>query len=400
MTDWTTPADIVAQVERLWQKGAILRGLLQDESAVSVRLRFRKPSSEDLANRFDEVRAWIRSVEPQSKAGRGFGYELAWREVAHRQIGKNRLPVGAEVSSLRDAARLIGREADLDAFASLIDETRSREPTLLPWVGRHPLLALERHRAWGRALSVLSWLKANPNSKLYLRQIDIPDVDTKFIESQRDLLTQLTRALGVDVTTGTTLETAWGLRVKPRMVRFRILDPRLQVADLSDITLPIEDFARSVIGAKHVFVVENEVNGLAFPETAGSIVVFGLGYGAEILGLVEWMRNTSIHYWGDIDTHGFAILDRVRAVFPDVRSFLMDRETLLSHRASWALETSPSERSLTRLTPLEEALFADLSNNTYGVGIRLEQERIRFGHVARAVQHCVLADTGVAAAAL
>lgn len=393
MSDWTTPADIVAQVERLWQKGAILRGLLQDEPAVSVRLRFRKPSSEDMVNRFDEVRAWIRSVEPQSKTARGFGYELAWREVSHRQIGKNRLPVGAEVSSLRDAAKLIGKEADLDAFATLIEETRSREPTLLSWLSRHPLLALERHRAWGRALSVLSWLKANPNSKLYLRQIDIPDVDTKFIESQRDLLTQLTRVLGRDVAPGTTLEAAWGLRIKPRTVRFRVLDPRLLVAGFSDITVPIEDFARSNIGAKHVFVVENEVNGLAFPETAESVVVFGLGYGAEILGLVDWMRSTSIHYWGDIDTHGFAILDRVRSVFPHAKSFLMDRETLLAHRASWAHEVAPSERSLTRLTPLEAALFTDLANNTYGEGVRLEQERIRFGHVARAVERCVSPGT-------
>src|ERR1022692_4377837 len=36
-------------------------------------------------------------------------------------------------------------------------------------------------------------------------------------------------------------------------------------------------------------------------------------------------------YWGDIDTYGFHILDRLRVLFPDVQSLLMDRDTLLEH---------------------------------------------------------------------
>ena len=33
---------------------------------------------------------------------------------------------------------------------------------------------------------------------------------------------------------------------------------------------------------------------------------------------------------GDIDTHGFAILDTLRARFDHVESFLMDRDTLMA----------------------------------------------------------------------
>ena len=36
-------------------------------------------------------------------------------------------------------------------------------------------------------------------------------------------------------------------------------------------------------------------------------------------------------YWGDLDTHGFAILNRLRECFPHARSMLMDRATLLAH---------------------------------------------------------------------
>jgi hypothetical protein len=38
----------------------------------------------------------------------------------------------------------------------------------------------------------------------------------------------------------------------------------------------------------------------------------------------------------DIDTHGFAILSQARSVFPELKSLLMDRETLLANRPLWA----------------------------------------------------------------
>ena len=81
-------------------------------------------------------------------------------------------------------------------------------------------------------------------------------------------------------------------------------------------------------------------------------------------------------YWGDIDTHGFAILDRLRAWLPQTRSVMMDRETLLAHRDRWVSEERPASSSLTRLTRAEQDLFADLVTDALGERIRLEQERV------------------------
>ncbi|MCU1337334.1 MAG: conserved hypothetical cytosolic protein, partial [Bryobacterales bacterium] len=53
--------------------------------------------------------------------------------------------------------------------------------------------------------------------------------------------------------------------------------------------------------------------------------------GLERLSEVRWLRQPALHYWGDIDTYGFHILDRLRSTFPNAWSFLMDRETLLEH---------------------------------------------------------------------
>ena len=116
-----------------------------------------------------------------------------------------------------------------------------------------------------------------------------------------------------------------------------------------------------------------------------TLVVFGLGYGVELLSGAECLRGRAVHYWGDIDTHGFVMLDRLRAIFPAVQSLLMDRETLLAHRSLWVQETTPHVGPLPRLTDGERALFEDLQRDRIGDRIRLEQERISFGHLEQAM---------------
>jgi hypothetical protein len=116
------------------------------------------------------------------------------------------------------------------------------------------------------------------------------------------------------------------------------------------------------------------------PSVYGSI-----GYALDRLAGASWMKDRTIHYWGDINTHGFAMLDRLRAYFPHVRSLLMDRQTLLAHRILWVHEQKPHGGSLVRLDSDEQALFEDLASNRLGAGIRLEQERIPFGWVQRAL---------------
>lgn len=58
-------------------------------------------------------------------------------------------------------------------------------------------------------------------------------------------------------------------------------------------------------------------------------------YGWDALARSHWLKDCSIHYWGDIDTHGFGILDQLRGYFGHVDSFLMDRATLDAHAAVW-----------------------------------------------------------------
>jgi hypothetical protein len=116
-----------------------------------------------------------------------------------------------------------------------------------------------------------------------------------------------------------------------------------------------------------------------------SMVIFGAGYGFEVLKKATWMQSRTLYYWGDIDTHGFAILDQLRTNFPTAVSFLMDQETLLVHQLHWGQETQPEHRDLSRLTSSELELYDDLRQNRLARQLRLEQERIGFEWVARAL---------------
>ncbi|MDF1613807.1 Wadjet anti-phage system protein JetD domain-containing protein [Desulfurivibrio dismutans] len=147
------------------------------------------------------------------------------------------------------------------------------------------------------------------------------------------------------------------------------------------LALRLDVFTDLKLPVRRVFITENEINFLAFPRLAASLVIFGAGYGFEEWSRISWLQKQEIHYWGDIDTHGFAILNQLRRIFPQARSLLMDRETLLAHRRQWSTEPKPQKRDLPRLQPAEAALYDDLRHDRLGPSVRLEQERIAYSRL-------------------
>jgi hypothetical protein len=389
---WTTADDLAAEILRDWNAGRLLRAIVTGEPFCPKALRFRGPTSRELSERFPEVQPWIRALEAGSKAARGHGYELVWSEVNHRVLGRNRVPAGAIVPSEGDALALVRRAGEAARFRALHAETTARFPALAPWLLEQPLRALELADDWDRVLAALDWFRAHPRPGVYLRQIDAAGVHTKFIEERKaffaELLDRVLPPDAVDAAAGTgasAFEARYGLRTKPALVRLRILDRRHLVAGLADLSIPAADLAALRPAVTRVFVTENEINGLAFPDAPDSLVIFGLGFGLGRLAQVPWLGDVAVHYWGDIDTHGFAILDRLRAALPRARSFLMDRATLVAHRPVWGQERD-NERHLTPLERLDQdeaALYDDLVTNRLADRLRLEQERVSFDWLRR-----------------
>jgi hypothetical protein len=382
---WTTPTDLRAQVQRLWERGDLLRTTVSDAVPWPLRLTLKAPSAADLSDRFEAVRDWVRTVADTAHV------RIDWRDWNHRVQGSQRLPAAVWVDSVQEALAFIGKARQAQRFNMLWQQTAAAQPALLAWISRRPLQALDLADRWASLLAVVAWLQGHPRPGVYLRQVDAPGVDSKFIEAHRGVLTELLDCAlppeVVDTRASGTAQFArrFGFLDKPVRIRFRLLDSALPslpgCAGPPDITLDAASFAVLALPVERVFITENETNFLAFPEVARAIVVFGAGYGWEALARAGWLHRCRLHYWGDIDTHGFAILDQLRGYFPHVASVLMDRETLLFHRSHWGEEPEPARHDLSRLTTGEAGVYDDLRFDRYQPRLRLEQERIGYGWV-------------------
>lgn len=379
--NWSTAGDLRRQVERLWERGVILQDVWEETSVFPRRLVLKTPSSDDLAHQFPAVRDWCQALlkMPQVR------FEL--REVRHRVTGTNQLPAEAWVDTADAAARCVGKLRELETFRRIVALVRGRAPALLAWLHKRPLQALEHEHHWSRFLDLVDWMQQHPRPGCYLRQVDIPGIDSKFIEQQRGVLLELLDlALPPERVDGNAVGVSgfcrrFGFLDKPARIRLRVLDPELDPLGLSscpDLTLTVQDMDRLRTHPKRVYITENEVNFLAFPKVPQSWILFGAGYGFEHWAVVTWLRDVEVFYWGDIDTHGFAVLHELRGVLPQTQSFLMDRATLLHNRPFWTTETKPCKHDLTRLTAEEQLLYNELRDQIHGTHIRLEQERVPF----------------------
>jgi len=379
---WTTPAALKAQIQKFWDRGLLLASLVGGESLFPRRLTLKGPDSRELSERFPEVRDWI----AQLSAAAG-PYRIEWRSVNHRVLGTNEIPAAIWINTLADALGLLGKRRAADQFAVLVELTRDKQPALIPWLRRRPLRALELTEDWPRLLEIIAWVSAHPRPAIYLRQVDLPGVHSKLIEGHRGVLTELLdlvlpeNALDAEHTGIGGFCRRYGFLDKPPRVRFRVLDPTIRLLPAAcdqDITLTQQAFASLVLPVSKVFITENEINFLAFPDVPDAIVIFGAGYGFDNLAAAPWLNEKEMYYWGDIDTHGFAILNQLREFFPHAVSFLMDRQTILAHRSLWGVEAQPETGILRRLNSEESALYDQLRQNHFGNRIRLEQERVGF----------------------
>jgi hypothetical protein len=382
---WTRVDDVKDDFARRWRRGDLLRTAVSGGSGVPSRIVLKGPSASELSAHFADARTW-------SDEWRSFPLgRVEWADRRDRILGTQRFPAALYFDDPEVIVDWLGHRSDVTRFRVLAELAGHRRQSAFDWLLRRPFQALGLAAAWERLLDVADWIEANPRSGLYARQVDISGVHSKFIETHSAVLREWLGA-----TVNGTIEAGLGFKEKPARLRFRLIDRNLALLPgtrCPDIALDAASFATLDLAVSDVFITENEINYLAFPERPGSIVLFGAGYGWSALAQAQWLQRCRLHYWGDIDTHGFTILDRLRAKFAHVESFLMDRRTLMDHSASWGVEDVPSTSRLVHLDAEESALYDDLRScrivspaDGSSVGqVRLEQERIGYGYVSRAL---------------
>jgi hypothetical protein len=136
--------------------------------------------------------------------------------------------------------------------------------------------------------------------------------------------------------------------------------------------VPIEQFAKNNINCKRVFIIENKMNFLTFPQTPLSIAIWGKGFAIESLKHIEWLHPKEIYYWSDLDVQGFQMLSQLRTYFSQTQSFLMEMKVVETYMEFIVQGTPTNSASPSHLTNGERQVYNFLLNHNY----RLEQERI------------------------
>ena len=367
--DWTTAADVRARVRRRWDDGSLLRAFARGEACPVIDIVVRGPRPSEIGDDLGAVQSWVAGLEAGRRRDEHYG--LIRTPVGGRTIGRNELPTRAVVTSFDQAWALLGVDREVQSYSQML-ALAAVESAVHGWVVEQPMRALSLADEWPALLAAYRWLNAERGSGRHLREITAPGVDTKFVERHRATLARL---LSVP-SSSTGFIAALGLRVKPDTARLRA-DPALGVAaGFSDVTVRVDELAERDVRARTAVILENEVTFLSVPVPAEGVVLWGKGFEVDRPGALPWLRDADVDYWGDLDTHGFAILNRLRAWLPQTRSFLMDRDTLLEHRRRWVTEATPTAARLDRLTTDEAAVYEDLVTDRYGRNVRLEQERV------------------------
>jgi len=393
MTSWTNVDDLITALRKRWTTGRYLSNYAGNVPWTPIELPVKAPSASELLNQFDEAVRWAEGFQRRSHTGGGVArFAVTYRTVKGKNLGANSVPARVRIESFEQLCALIGTTRDVHILDAILMQAEVAVPELVPWVVAHPLSAIEHQSIWGDLLATVNWITTNSTEALYLRQIDVEGLDTKFVDHHRKLLDELLTAVlpedRIDSEySATDFARRFRFRPKPTYTRLRLLNPQPAFPKgLSEMTLRTEELAALELIADTIFVVENEITYLAFPTVPNSIVIFGSGFSLTTLRDIPWLESREIVYWGDLDTHGFDILHRLRARFDSVQSIMMDHQTLLAHPRQWVKEPSPTNRTLTNLNDAERALYHDLIEDRYGQAVRLEQERVRFSWLQQALQ--------------
>lgn len=375
------PEDIRRKAGRIYKQ--FLRAWLEDRAATFFPYLIR--TERELTTDIAEAATLVEALRRESKAVVGYGYSVEWRQIASRTLGRNLFPQRITFDTQEDLLRLVARRQEFTAFAAAVERLHREFPELDSWLRRNIAATVAMADEFEGLLAVLAEFKRNPRPGCFARELPVP-VDTKFVEWHRRLLAQWLdvvlppEAIQADEDH---FERRYGLRYVEPEVFARFLDAGLQQElgfPFDAMSLPLHTLAKLAVRDAKVVIVENKVNVLTMPRLARTIVLGGMGNSCVLLRYVPWLARAPVTYWGDIDVQGLEILARLRGLFPQTQSILMNEPSLCRWRHLAGRGTGHAPSAPPNLTPGELAAF----QLCVAENMRLEQERIPQAEVVAA----------------
>ena len=327
------------------------------------------PSSKKL-EKSQDVFEQQRDLLLHSKNKLGFGYWLTFREKSQTS--------DSEISKINfetkeDLLQFVDKVSDYQRFIDLVELILIEIPILRELLEKSPKIVNEYHNDWIDLLKICHYFLENPQPNLYVRSLPI-EVSTKFIETHQGILKILLDFL---IPTYVNVEERdffkrFHLQIEEPNIKIRFLDNSLRLhPNLSYLSVWQSEFKVLDIQCQKIYIIENLTTFLSFPSKNQSIAIWGGGFAVNLLAEIDWFQDKKLYYWGDIDIHGFQILDQIRRYYPAIESFLMDENTFKKyHRGE--VGGKYNIISLNNLTDSEQALYEVILRNNW----RLEQEKI------------------------
>lgn len=182
---WTTPADIRRQLERLWNKGILPEALVTRAEVFPLPLSLRTPGSSDIVHHLSAVMTWAETLKTMKHV------KLTYQKIKNQVQGPQTLPQKAWIETLDDALTLLSKKEDAHQIMALHAMTLEKAPFLQGWFSKNILKCYHHAAVWEQLLTLTIWMKDNPAPDIYLRQVDLPGIHTKFIERHKPILSLL-----------------------------------------------------------------------------------------------------------------------------------------------------------------------------------------------------------------
>lgn len=371
-----TPIEIKKKATSKYK--AYLQSIVEGESFNPIVIIGDKRPNENTAKFEEELTQLI----GRSKEKIGYGYTIEYQTVKTKRHGIQDVPISISFQTEYDYLKYINEEKATAKFKKDITCILSSFPELKDWIYKYPVKVIDND--WESLLKVCKYFKDSPKPHLYIRELPI-QVHTKFIENQKSIIRELLDIVIAEKNNDDEkqFERRFNLKYDEPIVRFRILDNAISqqlFGGLDDLSIPISEFQNLSLPIQTVYVVENKINMLTFPIIKDSIVIWGHGFGVDIMKNVEWLNSKKIYYWGDLDVQGFQILSEFRTQFKQVQSFFMDRYTFDKYFEGDKGTVTNVEKELC-LTQEECDMYKFLKENNF----RLEQEKIPHEYALRKI---------------
>jgi hypothetical protein len=372
------PNEIKQKAEKLYSD--FLVSFLTNEPFFPKQIRTNKGKKDEFVNRYEGYE----KLNDNSKTQTGFGYSIVFKTINKK--GEGKVPILDKIyfENEYDFLKYINKSKDFETFKNTVNKIKIVLPLLENWILKNPLKITKYEKEWNKLIDICLYFLNDYNDEKYLRELPIDSIDTKYIENNKSIIDELLHAILPEDKINKNakkFENKFYLKSEEELIFIRILDKDLFIDQkISHLKLPVSEFNKLQIDCEKVFITENKMNCLTFPNVKNSIVIFGKGYEIDIIKNADWLTNKKIYYWGDIDTHGLNILSRIRTFYKQTISVLMNLDTFNKpeYKDLKGKEGKPEftvpEYLTTNEIELFEFLLMQYKQSNFN---RLEQERLK-----------------------